>query len=388
MIKKLRKRSAPGIWVWNINVQTPEKRVNTNVELSEAEAHAIHSELLGLRARAKLGLPTNATTSPFGKVTKLSEACALYESDIRSQGMNPVHITNVIFNLDLLKKVVGEGFPVSGISREHLREWRRKRAEPTPGRFHPNPRKPGASTINKGAANLSAFFNWAIQEGYTENNPVLALGRIKQAPPEMRFVYWKDFCATVDRAWDERPAFALLLEVLGETGARADELIGAELKEININGRTWTKIVKPGDKRVNIDVGDWTVFAAKTAKARGFKNLLVAEDKKPWSYTLMNDLIKKYSGNGFTAHYVRHGRACWDLASGKDVWSVKTKLGHASVTTTEGYLRAADVLKREEGTFERVRYCTFPDNFPRFSMLSNAFGRPLENRTKENPHKT
>ena len=43
---------------------------------------------------------------------------------------------------------------------------------------------------------------------------------------------------------------------------------------------------------------------------------------------------------GFVPHSLRHSAATLELRAGADVRTVQARLGHASLTTTEGYLHA------------------------------------------------
>ena len=44
--------------------------------------------------------------------------------------------------------------------------------------------------------------------------------------------------------------------------------------------------------------------------------------------------------SGATFHSLRHAHASWLLAGGADIHIVKERLGHAKISTTEGYLHA------------------------------------------------
>ena len=74
--------------------------------------------------------------------------------------------------------------------------------------------------MNKARAELRAFFSWAG----TTPNPVGLVRRDKEAAPPIRFMPWETFEAFADYFWRRRPALALFVELLGETGARWSEI--------------------------------------------------------------------------------------------------------------------------------------------------------------------
>lgn len=80
--------------------------------------------------------------------------------------------------------------------------------------------------------------------------------------------------------------------------------------------------------------------------------LCPAEDGNAWTYSMVKKAfahtLQGLTLPRFTPHSIRHGRAYWDLIEGRDIYAVKTKLDHASVKTTERYVRAAEILKRQE----------------------------------------
>ena len=99
-----------------------------------------------------------------------------------------------------------------------------------------------------------------------------------------------------------------------------------------------------------MDAGFWMLAAAQDRGKDEF--LCPLEDGKPFTYQIAKRAFKTVCEDAalmrFTPHFLRHGRACWDLAEGKTVWQVKTKLAHASVTTTEKYLRSSELVRRAE----------------------------------------
>jgi integrase len=371
MLKKLGRTAVPGVFKWKIWVKLPHKTVHTHVELTEVQAQKMYTELLEQKARAVVSLPFSGALG----VHTLGEAVPKYEQELLKSGYNADHTKQVTFTLSLLRDLLKDEFPLASLNREHVRAWRDKRQ----GREYRG-ETPSARTINKGLAHLSAFFSWCCREGWMENNPAQYATRVKEVSPEMKILHWSDFRRFADAAWEERPDFGLLVEILGETGARIDEVMRAKVGEVDVGRKVWTKVVKPG-KTVVIDAEEWVLYAAQGRKVD--EPLCPSLGGSHFEYHVVKRLFTKVReaagiGAAITPHWLRHGRACWDLNEGKSVWQVKTKLAHSTVLVTERYVRASELLRREEvesGVVEqhrrelRVVLCCDQGVFPSISQL-------------------
>lgn len=344
MIRKLA-TIGNGVCRWRIELRMPKgytkPRVNQTFDATEAEAHAIHAELLGIRARGKAGLPIKASA---GLSPKLGECCATYESHMRAIERTPDYITDVLVELEHLKRRVGESMPINAITRQHILEWVDYRRG-----IVWRKKKPSARTINKALAMVRRFFVFCQKvTGWIETNPA-DLPKTKEVKPLPKILSWKDYLAFSEAAWRDRPVFAVFVEVLAESGARVEELCAAKVKDIDINRRIWRKEVKPG-RILELDAKEWTLWCATGRNPEA--PLCPNEVGKRWHYETIRNAFVKYRGvttqPNLMPHYLRHGRACWMLAEGINAHRVKEFLGHATIVTTEHYLRAAEQLRREE----------------------------------------
>lgn len=354
MIKKLRPTGIKGVFVWKIALRLPTRRIHTHVELTEENARLMYSALLAERSHSRAGVPFRAPVSRM----KLADACGKYLHELLMAEKNTVHINGVRFSLSLLREVAGDDLSVEFLTRDHVRLWRDKRQAHVHyyDKKKTSGKKAGPNTINKGLAHLSGFFSWCLEERLMEYNPAQSQRRrgkqslaVKNAKPPMKILSWATFLTFVEDAWKRRPAFGLFVEVLGETGARVDELCRAKVGDVDLSRRTWTKTVKPG-KVLVMDAEEWVLFAAQGRKPD--EPLCPMENNKAFTYSVLKRgftvLCKELNLKRFTPHAIRHGRACWELLEGKTVHQVKEKLGHSSVTVTETYLRSVEILRREE----------------------------------------
>ncbi len=336
MLKKLRS-AGNGLFVWKIFIRVDGKGVHRHITATSEGAHQLYAEMANAKARASFGLPYKLSATD-----KTLEAAAVeYEKHLYTEQRNDEHVGDVIRELSILRKQLGDEHPVNRITRAHLIEFQRKRSL---CEYHKRTIKP--RTVNKALAILSGFFSWCVPH-YIDSNPAVKL-KIKEIAPPLKILFWSDFCLLADAA-DERPCLRLLIEVLGETGARIDEIFTAKVSDVDLTSKTWHKVIKPG-RRVSMEAGPWVVMVAYHSQKDA--PLCPREDGKPWTYSMVRKAFKRLTtalGMAyFSPHHIRHGRACWDLVEGKGIYAVKEKLGHTTVTTTERYLRSLDMVRRSE----------------------------------------
>src|SRR6201995_2053517 len=106
MLRKLNKiKDQDGIFRWKIEMRMPpgsiRERLNTHFQATEAEAHAMFSELLAEKTRHRLGLPIKAGAA---KKIPLGDACADYEKHQRTLGRVDRYITDLVREMGYLKK--------------------------------------------------------------------------------------------------------------------------------------------------------------------------------------------------------------------------------------------------------------------------------------------
>jgi integrase len=341
MFRKLGRTSTPGVFRWKIWMRMPGGIIHRHVELTEPQAMRLYADMCDEKARAVAGI-ANPTSS---QAQTLGAAANRYSSELVRSGYNADHSTQVSRTLASLLATIPPHTLLASIGRSQIMQWRDAVAGKAYRGHTPCPR-----TVNKGLAHLSAFFAWCCREGWCDRNPAQYAGRIKEITPPLRPLPWPSFRRFADTAWEVRQDFALLVEVLGETGARLGEAIRARVGDVDQTGRVWAKIVKPG-RVAQVDAGPWVLYAAAGRDAGEL--LCPCGSGEPWHEAMVRGLFERVREiacvpERMTPHWIRHGRACWDLADGASIWSVKTKLAHSTVMVTERYARAAELLRRSE----------------------------------------
>ena len=201
------------------------------------------------------------------------------------------------------------------------------------------------ATVKRDLVALSSVMNFAIDQGWTESNPILPrLQRIKERRDPIVLPRSEDIDKLIARA---PGMLAHLVAAARATGCRQNELIAARCAQLDLKAKRLTLIGKGNKLRV-IDLtpfGGAEIFAAlpagiakaplfRTGEGNRFANIasqlaaitrsLAAHDKS---------FIR------FRFHDLRHLHAVEWLRSGRSLYDLQHRLGHAGITTTEGYLK-------------------------------------------------
>jgi integrase len=76
--------------------------------------------------------------------------------------------------------------------------------------------------------------------------------------------------------------------------------------------------------------------------------------------------------DGVTFHGLRHAHASWLLAGGADLQVVKERLGHAKISTTEGYLHTLpDAGQTALAALDKIRRSTTHDDHAELQAARN-----------------
>ena len=204
------------------------------------------------------------------------------------------------------------------------------------------------ATIKRDLGALSSVMNFAILQGWTEANPVLAkLVLVPERRDPILLPTDRDIALVLERA----PGMVgQMMRAALVTGAREDELAKAKRVDIDHTRKQMTIVGKRNKLRV-IDLapfGGHEFFAALPAYV-GKPFLFWHDDGAPYASfaPTFAKLVKRVEAwakaNGvefrrFKFHHLRHRHAVDWLKSGRDIYTLQGRLGHTSVKTTEMYL--------------------------------------------------
>jgi integrase/recombinase XerD len=236
------------------------------------------------------------------------------------------------------------------------------------------------ATVKRDLVALSSVMNFAIDQGWAESNPILPrLQRIKERRDPIVLPRSDDVETLIARA---PGMLANLVAAARATGCRQNELIAARCAQLDLKARRLTLIGKGNKLRV-IDLTPFggaeifTVLPAGIAKAPLFRT---GEGKRFANVSSQIAVITRelaardHTFTRFRFHDLRHLHAVEWLRSGRSIYDLQHRLGHASITTTEGYLKylTPEEVRRAKGVAPGT------NSVDRFSPEQNPTAQPVE----------
>ena len=214
------------------------------------------------------------------------------------------------------------------------------------------------ATIKRDLGALSSVLNYAVDQSWLENNPVVAsLRRIeeKRAPitlPQMEDIEHVISCAP-----------GMIKDVIRAgmaTGARQEELLNARRADID-HERQQLTIVGKRDKRRTIALepfgGYELVRTMPAAIGSSFLFWHSAGERYQNFSSQFAAIVRRAATRAktrgvdfrpFRFHDLRHWHAVQWLKSGRSIYELQHRLGHSSVKVTEMYLRAGYLSFEEQ----------------------------------------
>jgi integrase/recombinase XerC len=262
---------------------------------------------------------------------------------------------------------------IEAITTNHLREFLAYLRE-TPHRFNstcPRAMKPiNSTTIQKCYRALSALFNWSVNEGILETNPLV---KIKVPRAEKKVV--KSLSSTginqlilhFGDSFDGIRNKVIIL-VLVDCGLRLGELLNLKLFEVNIEQQLIKADGKTGERVVRF--GTTTAKALKKylklrSRVNDNNDSLWLTEKgatlKDSSVETMFIKLSKRTGIRVHPHLLRHTFATMWLRNGEDSLMLQRLLGHTTLMMTNRYCQA-------EGCYDAI------EAHKRFSPGDNLIG--------------
>lgn len=209
-------------------------------------------------------------------------------------------------------------------------------------------RRDGAAMAARSLAtelsHLRAFYRWAQDEGYVQSNPIRVgvapkIGRSRPNP--IREAALKDALAHAD------PNMTRALALGALAGLRASEIAALQWADLDMDaGILWVRHGK-GDKDRSVPLSDPLIGYLG---AHGTGPVVADRDGQAISGKSVSERVARYlrsRGINSTAHKLRARYATKHLEGQRNIISTRDVLGHASISTTEGYLRATDRQARK-----------------------------------------
>jgi len=212
-------------------------------------------------------------------------------------------------------------------------------------------------SISRKISVIRSFFKFLTREGMVKSNPTINLITPKIEKKLPYFLYTQE----VNKLIETPPQNTILgirdrsiLELLYGTGMRVGELVGLNIKDIDLYEKT-IRIFGKGSKERILPLGNPSIRALQGyLTIRDIFHRNISLDKNDQNALLLNRfagrlsarsirriIIKYMKMAGFnkkiSPHVLRHSFATHLLGGGADLRSVQELLGHESLSTTQIY---------------------------------------------------
>ncbi len=223
-----------------------------------------------------------------------------------------------------------------------------------------------SSSVSRNLSALRSFYKYLVQEGYITKNIFHSIHNPKKEKKLPNFVSEVDMDLLF--SFPESKQYKksiytnrdlLIIELLYDTGCRANELVNIKLKDI-IKTEKSIRILGKGKKERIVFYGEYT----EETMALYLNDRDVILNGKPSEYLLvsresdklttrrvaqiLDQIIELVSlKNKITPHTLRHSFATHLLNNGADLRSVQELLGHSSLSTTQIYTHVSNERLRQ-----------------------------------------
>ena len=243
------------------------------------------------------------------------------------------------------------------------------------------------ATRSRMLASLRGFCGWLALEGHITADPTARLENPRPAE-RMPVAFLSSELEAIVRTVSEpdpgaRPPRPLrdraLVAVLAGAGLRASEAAGLRVSDVVREAEPFLRVIGKGNKERRVPVAPEVVEAVDDYlnEERGEHHptdpLFVARAGKPYTRESLNYHVYRWLSRagvrkpeGEAAHAFRHTYAKGLVARGVPISSVQKLLGHASLNTTEVYLRMTGAELHDAAQAAEVR------DFLRATARSNA----------------
>lgn len=256
---------------------------------------------------------------------------------------------STLFRVQTLTRELGDETVVNKLTGQDIRNYSERRLA--------QGAKP--ATVNRELAALSAAINYCVRElEWQIPNPVTGR-KLREPEGRVRWLTRAEFELLCRTARQQRNGERLedFLRLAVATGARKEELLGLELRRVDLEHRRilLEQDHTKGDRRRTIPLNEMAVAAIR-------RRLAWRAERWPdsaWLFTSDNGDRMKSIRNGFesaceragisnfTIHDLRHTCAAWLVSAGVPLIEVRDLLGHASIEHTEIYAHLAPSRVRE-----------------------------------------
>jgi integrase len=209
------------------------------------------------------------------------------------------------------------------------------------------------TTVNRALTTLKLLFHQAERNGYAVKNPVVGVAMFREPVDSMRVVTFEEQAAYLAKTSQPLRDIA---EIILNTGMRPEEVFRIRVGNIDLRQRTvFNPFGKTKAARRTIDLTDdlFNLFSRRMKQATKLGSPFIFpsphDSQKPISSVKKahRSAVKRAGIKGhFRLYDLRHTFATEAVASGTDLPTLSSLLGHTSILMTMRYVHPAAEQKR------------------------------------------
>jgi site-specific recombinase XerD len=225
-------------------------------------------------------------------------------------------------------------------------------------------RRMGDDILQARWSSLNTFFEWLIQRGYIDNNPIKVVGRPKNNTEHKVTFLTKSEIGKLFKAVDRNPNKVIaardkaLFSLAIATGMRASAIVNINKEDIQWGGG-FINVIEKRQKIREIPIGqnaintlkDWIEIRDEEFGDLNTTAIFISQKNGRLSPDAANDALKKYCAEAgiqkkITMHKLRASTATNLAAAKVDIQTIGNILGHRSTNTTLKYVAVLDENKK------------------------------------------
>jgi site-specific recombinase XerD len=233
--------------------------------------------------------------------------------------------------------------------RRFLAYWKGALVEPDGAAPRP-PRKLSPKTIKNMHIGLSAFWTWAVREGYAEDHVISGRIRPPRAAPPTIEPLTRQQIADLMRVCNGSDRNHALVMFLLDTGCRSSEVCGLRVDDLDTHNES-AIVHGKGDKKRMVVFGPKTArmlfryLALRDRGKEGHDPVFLARNGGPLTRRALAGIISRAGDRAgikrLHPHRLRHTFAINYLRFGGDIFTLQRQLGHSSLDMVKRYLKIA-----------------------------------------------
>lgn len=211
-------------------------------------------------------------------------------------------------------------------------------------------------------SSLNTFFEWLVQRGYLEKNPIKVVNRPKNNTEHKVSYLNKTEINKLFRAIEKNPNKVIairdktFISLALATALRVSALVNINIDDIDFENGV-INVIEKRQKIRGINIGDnitamlkeWIEVRNEEFADVDSPALFLSQKRSRWSVYAVGDMLTKYCAEAgikrITPHKLRASSACALAKNNIPVKAISRQLGHSNIATTMRYI---DVFNEDE----------------------------------------